>query len=104
MGFLDKIFQNSKKRKERKDIIAAYIVELDRSLNEISTAFSKKDDFIDPVMGEEWKKRYYAVINANPAHSNFLFKRTPGYKEMNGKYTSLLSACDDMRMRISKHN
>ena len=104
MGLLDTLFQNSEKKKERKAIVSAYIMQLDQALNEINIVFSKKDDFIDPVMGEEWKKRYYEVISANPTTSSFLFKKTPGYKEMNSKYTSLLRACDEMRTRISKHN
>ena len=62
MGLLDTLFQNSEKKKERKAIVSAYVMQLDQALNEINIAFTKKDDFIDPVMGEEWKKRYYAVL------------------------------------------
>ena len=104
MGFLDKLLQNFKDKKERKNIIVAYGMQLDQALNEINIVFSKKDDFIDPVMGEEWKKRYYTIINANPTLSNFLYKRTSGYKEMDAKYVTLLRTCDEIRGRISQHN
>ena len=104
MGLFDKLIQNNKKKQERKAIVSTYTAQLNQALNETNILFSKKDDFIDPVIGEERKRKYSAVVSANPTTSNFLFKRTPGYKEMSTKYASLVTACNEMRMKVSKHN